>query len=157
MFILVAMVWKSKLGSAMVRAKLEKECILNGLSAYKHILYKVTEWAAKSQVEWDDTRELTTDPEEANLITSALANEPGKHTIMLDLDVPAKLVESSTPGHSHLYIDVKLDWDRYEYLLAELNRCKIIENGYYMVSRRHKLTSLRLPWCKKEEPVNDGD
>lgn len=29
-----------------------------------------------------------------------------KHTILLDLDVPAKLVPSTTEGHSHLYIDI---------------------------------------------------
>jgi len=44
----------------------------------------------------------------ANVVSSLLTN--GNHAPCIDLDVPAMLVPSSTPGHSHLYIDIEVPW-----------------------------------------------
>jgi len=85
--------------------------------------------------------------EKANLITSKLWN--GKHAPVLDLDVPHTLIPSTTPGHSHLYLDVELSWWRYKRLLKQLSLAGIIEPGYYRASKRRGFTAVRLPWVKK--------
>lgn len=75
----------------------------------------------------------------------------GKHSVMLDIDIPAKLIPSSTEGHSHLYIDKEMSWREYRKLLRALMKAGIIEKGYYEVSVKRKATHLRLPWVKKVE------
>jgi hypothetical protein len=80
------------------------------------------------------------------------------HAILLDLDVPAWLIESSTPGHSHLYIDVDTTWDNVAELLIALVKCGVIEPGYAAASLRRRATFLRLPWVEKgREDVVDLD
>lgn len=95
---------------------------------------------------------------DANLVSSEIAagEHAGKHTVAIDLDVPAVLVASSTPGHSHLYIDVPMTWGAYERLLIALSAAGVVEPGYLAACRRRKHTSLRLPWIRKApvpEPV----
>jgi hypothetical protein len=75
----------------------------------------------------------------------------GRHTIMLDIDVPAILVPSTTKGHSHLYIDRHITWEQYEELLHALAKVGIIELGFAEVSIARKATFLRLPWVRKQE------
>lgn len=73
--------------------------------------------------------------EQANLVSSLTEN--GTHAPVLDLDFPARLVESSTPGHFHLYLEREMDWDTYSELLAALANAGILEQGYVraMLSR----------------------
>ena len=85
----------------------------------------------------------------ATIVSSELDLERGTHTPMLDIDVPARLVESSTPGHSHLYIDVQMPWRKYKRLLKALMKAGIIEEGYYKMSVKRKATHLRPPWVDK--------
>jgi hypothetical protein len=89
-----------------------------------------------------------------NLITSLVVPTPNdmrkKHKVLLDLDVPAKLIPSTTEGHSHLYIDIEVEDDKYIPLLKVLADVGIIEPGYAVASERRGHTSLRLPWVKKE-------
>jgi len=105
------------------------------------------------------------DIENATIVTSLVKDElvpsrdlapvplgiPGEpiHTIMLDLDVRSFYVESSTPGHAHLYIDVKVGWSKYSQLLRLLGEIGVLEWNYVDVSLMRKATSLRLPWVKK--------
>lgn len=89
----------------------------------------------------------------ANVLSSEKMDAPESwptHTIMLDLDVPHKLVPSSTPGHSHLYIDVDLDPHRYEALLVALRDAGIIQTGILQQFDVHGATFLRLPDVKKK-------
>lgn len=78
-------------------------------------------------------------------------HEPsGMHKPVLDIDLPVKVLESSTPGHHHLFIDKRMTWEQYKKLLDVLAEVGIIEEGYSRVSqgsRRH--TAVRLPWVKK--------
>lgn len=74
------------------------------------------------------------------------------HKPVLDIDLPVKVVESSTPGHHHLYIDKEMTWEDYELLLKVLTLVGIIEPGYYEASVKRKHTSVRLPWIKKDAP-----
>lgn len=87
---------------------------------------------------------------DAHVITS---HDPttGKHRPILDIDLPAALIPSSTPGHYHLYIDKPMEWDRYEDLLDALSAVGIIEEGYASASCDREYTSVRLPWIKKSK------
>jgi hypothetical protein len=99
--------------------------------------------------------------EESNVVSSEICGRDarglaGQHTLMLDLDVPAVLIPSSTPGHSHLYVDFAIPWDRYEKLLRALADCGIVEPGYVFASIERKHTALRLPWVRKGDPVSSS-
>lgn len=61
-------------------------------------------------------------------------------------------VESSTPGHGHLYMDAILWWDEYEALLEAFAWAGLVEPGYVGASKRREATHLRLPWVRKAEP-----
>lgn len=89
----------------------------------------------------------------ANVVTSRRTDAYGleRHAVLLDLDVPATLVPSSTEGHSHLYIDVSTGWHNYKRLLDALADCGVIERGYAEASKRKGASYLRLPWVKKEK------
>lgn len=101
--------------------------------------------------------EVTTDLDRANVITSAVADVEIRgvglyaeaHKIVLDLDHPAILLDSSTPGHHHLYIDKTLTWEQYEKLLLVLGEVGLLEEGYVRASLERRYTSLRLPWVRK--------
>ena len=71
------------------------------------------------------------------------------HYPVIDLDVPAYLVPSSTPDHSHLFINVPLTWGDYQYLLQALAKVGIIEEGYAEASQKTGFSAVRLPWVKK--------
>lgn len=88
--------------------------------------------------------------EDAQVVSSELDEQRGMHTPMLDVDIPMRLVESSTPGHSHLYFDVVMPWRKYRRLLKALAKAGIIEQNYYKVSVKRKGTHLRPPWIDKE-------
>lgn len=92
----------------------------------------------------------TDDVEEAQVITS-LIDRPGPkvHKVVLDIDLPAQLIPSSTPGHFHLYIDTEVPHDDYMKLLETLGHAGVIEPGYLGASKDRGFTAARLPWVKK--------
>lgn len=104
--------------------------------------YLDTEYGGREEV-----RTPVTDIDDALLVSSEIGK--GIHAPVLDLDVPHDLVSSSTPGHSHLYIDMVMSWRRYKRLLKALGRAGIIERGYVKASIARKHTAVRLPWVKK--------
>lgn len=75
----------------------------------------------------------------------------GVHKPVLDIDFPVVALESSTPGHSHLFIDKELTWDEYVKVLNVLAEVGIIEQGFVNASMSRKHTAVRLPWIKKEQ------
>lgn len=75
--------------------------------------------------------------------------EGGWHYPVLDLDLPVYVVPSSTPGHSHVYIDALLPWAKYCKLLDVLAECGLVEEGYVAASKARGHTALRLPWVRK--------
>lgn len=125
------------------------KAIFDSLSAHEHELYRVTNWAPNSETGEVGTVEPVDCYGKADIIASSIPGT-GLHTIMLDLDVPAKLVPSSTPGHSHLYIDVTLPWWRYRRLLDALVEANVLEPGYVRASKVRGFTALRLPWIRKD-------
>lgn len=71
------------------------------------------------------------------------------HKPVLDLDISAMLVPSSTSGHFHLYLDKVLPWSDYEKLLKVLKEVGIIEPGYAHACIARQETWVRLPWVRK--------
>lgn len=101
---------------------------------------------------------VVTELDQANLITSrttssALAAFGGHHKPVIDIDMPVKVIPSSTPGHCHLYIDRTLRWDQYVELLKVLAKVGILESGYVDASLQRGYTAVRLPWVRKETPA----
>lgn len=76
--------------------------------------------------------------------------EPQKHRPVLDLDFPAQLIPSSTPGHFHLLLDKPMAWVTYRYLLIALRDAGLLERGYADAALARGYTAVRLPWIKKE-------
>jgi hypothetical protein len=91
--------------------------------------------------------------ERAELISSV--TKDGMHRPLLDIDFPAVVIPSSTPGHGHLYIDKELTWKEYTKLLNLFADLGIIEHGYRGASLARGYTALRLPWIKKEQVEED--
>lgn len=81
----------------------------------------------------------------------------GTHKPVLDLDFPAKLIDSSTPGHHHLLIDKELTWHQYVKLLDVMQEVGLLEPGYVSASKERGFTCVRLPWVKKSRPVLPSD
>lgn len=117
-------------------------------SAFPHPFYRLSHWADYEQ----DRTELEVPADhaiDAHVVSSRIRGT-SRHTVMLDLDVPAALIPSSTPGHGHLYIDVPMPWWKYRVLLKVLAWVGVIEPGYYGASVMRKATYLRCPWVKKD-------
>lgn len=89
------------------------------------------------------------DIETAELISSL--SPTGMHRPLLDIDFPAVVIPSTTPGHGHLYIDKELSWKDYKKLLNLFADLGIIEHGYRGASLARGYSALRLPWIKKEK------
>jgi hypothetical protein len=74
---------------------------------------------ALARTDFDDTydtdRTVVADLADANLITSIVAASAGDpdgliHKVVIDVDLPITAIESSTPGHFHLFIDCAMSW-----------------------------------------------
>lgn len=85
----------------------------------------------------------------ANVISSE--GENGLHYPVLDIDFPAYVVPSSTPGHVHLYIEKGMPWEAYSKLLIALADAHIIQEGYLEACLARRMTFVRLPWVSKED------
>ena len=98
-----------------------------------------------------EQREVVSNAEEATVVTSMVGQKLGQgvHKPVLDIDLPVKLTESSTPGHYHLFIDKELTWGQYTKLLDALETCGIIEPGYRSASLQRGYTAVRVPWVRK--------
>jgi hypothetical protein len=97
---------------------------------------------------YDAERTITVDVGEANLITSRVAGTE-LHKPVLDIDLPATLLPSSTPGHFHLLIDHEMPWNTFVELLEALVKAGLVEPGYVNASLERGYTAVRLPWVRK--------
>lgn len=97
---------------------------------------------------------LTTDKAEANVINSDVLNSwNAEHKIILDIDFPVHVVESSE-GKSHLYIDYAVSWDQVVMLMSVLVELGLLERGYMYASIDRGFTSVRVPWALKNSGYN---
>lgn len=111
-----------------------------------------TYWSAlldKAGVYSDNDRVITVESK-ANLVSSLLYPiYKNTHAPALDIDIPSRLVPSSTPGHFHLYLEHQMTWRRYKRLLRALYKAGIIQRGFYKLSVKRGATFLRKPGVKK--------
>lgn len=151
------------------------------MSAFKNLLprlttFKVRHWGGSSADDMADIADrVVADANDADVVSSLLREgrpvyvgpngldramrdeEPDYverlHQVVLDIDIPAELVPSSTPGHAHLYIDVPggVQEETYFRLLDALADAGVIERNYAEVSKKRGHTDLRLPWVQKED------
>ena len=97
--------------------------------------------------------EITDELYRADIITSKMGNSKW-HKVLLDIDHPAFLTESSTPGHYHLWIDCSVEWEKLQVMLVAMAEAGVIEAGYAEACMARGYTSLRPPWRHKcDEPV----
>jgi hypothetical protein len=110
-------------------------------------------WGSSSEANHRIDREPVTDLEQATIVTSeAVAwDDENMHRPVLDIDFPAKLISSTTPGHFHLYLDKPIPWHRYVVLLRALAAAGIIEPGYADASINRGYSAVRLPWIRRED------
>lgn len=95
--------------------------------------------------------EVTTDLAEATIVSSDMINGGGYyHQPVIDFDIPVRLVPSSTPGHSHLYIDTPTNSIAYFKLLWALVGCGYVQPGYAAAAERRRHSDVRLPWVQKQ-------
>jgi hypothetical protein len=78
-----------------------------------------------------------------------------KHLPVFDLDCRHSYIPSTTPGHGHLFLDVSLTQEEFEKLLKVLAEVGILDHGYVNASLRRGYSAVRLPWIRKEVPVDD--
>jgi hypothetical protein len=92
-----------------------------------------------------------TDEAEATLVSSAVdgddpwEGEQPLHLPALDLDFPAHLEPSSTPGHFHLYLNKEVEWDKYLKFLWAGHEAGILERGFVKAAELRKATFVRYP------------
>ena len=127
--------------------------LINRLSTYK-----ILSWTQSSKDPDRPNDRTPASVENSDVVaslhyTSNVHDTGAKHAVVLDIDHPAWLVASSTPGHFHLYIDVPngVPHNQYMDLLNTLSACGIIEPGYARASMQRGHSAVRLPWIKKEK------
>ena len=85
---------------------------------------------------------------DANLVTSEVMD--GVHIPLIDLDMECALIESSTHGHNHLYINKSMPFEDLIKLLEVMVEVGLVQKGFLEGSRQRGAASLRLPHVKKE-------
>lgn len=88
-------------------------------------------------------------PDKANLVTSRVAGDT--HIPLIDVDMDAALLPSSTPGHHHLYINKPMSYENYMKLLRVMAEVGIVQNGVLKAAEQQGYTSLRMPHIKKHD------
>ena len=96
-----------------------------------------------AKLEKPDNFYQVADLDEANLISSL--TEDGFHAPVIDFDLPLDVVPSTTPGHTHLYINTKMSWEDYQKLLNVLVEVGLVEENYVKASLARGFTSVRPP------------
>jgi hypothetical protein len=106
-------------------------------------------------VEKPKTEPVTPDPFDELFAGGFVEYEEPKHIVVLDVDHPAHLVDSSTPGHHHLYVEIPpCAWSDYVEFLQAAHTIGLIEEGYLNASIERGHSDVRLPWVRKGE---EGD
>lgn len=122
---------------------------LHRLYAHEHMDSNVPSAEVEKDSKRVSTGELVQNVYDSNLVSSKVKGNRYMHRPMLDLDFPCTLVESSTPGHYHLYMDIQIDWEAYKEALVGLYRAGILEEGFYKLALSRGMTMLRRPGIKK--------
>lgn len=98
----------------------------------------------ETNMPWEDTA-YEQDP---NLVASI--THDGRQMMILDMDFPHHIEPSTTPGHSHLYLDVPMTKLQWFLLMCALKYAGVIELGFFVWSVRRGGNFVRLPGATKE-------
>lgn len=98
-----------------------------------------------------DIQSITGTMQERDKQSPRISDNVTLHRPVIDIDHPVKIVESSTAGHSHLYVDLVMPWDDLVKLLDVLAEIGLVEPGYVNASKARGYTAVRLPWVSKAE------
>lgn len=113
-------------------------------------LYKDVKWADEYGL--STIRTVTASELDAEVVSSEIDTRGlNVHAPVLDLDVVAYLLPSTTPGHTHLYINHPIPWCKYKRMLKAMGNAGVLEQGYVEASIRRGHSSVRVPWLKKEK------
>lgn len=85
--------------------------------------------------------------EEANLVGSLC--EDGMHRPVLDIDLPCRLVPSSTPGHFHLYLELPMVEERFMALVEALGTAGVVSAFYSKAVQARRQSFVRCEWVRK--------
>jgi hypothetical protein len=102
--------------------------------------------------EYDDPEYLPATHDNATLVTSLLPN--GNHMPVIDIDRECMLIETTTTGHFHLYINREMTRAQYFSMLNALVLAGVVEPGYYAHALRRGATFARYPGVTKH---NEGE
>lgn len=122
-------------------------------------LWTVTKWAHTAVADGSYTAGEYRAPKndlEANVVGSLIEATPeheNRHAPVIDVDWKCELVNSSTPGNHHLYIDCPMSWKDYEKFLKVCYEVGLIQKGYYEAAKKHKQTLVRRPGKYKPNSV----
>lgn len=118
-----------------------------------------TAYTNKPLSTYGDTAIIADSPEQtdkvtlvSSLVAGDVENWTSLHYPVIDIDIPAALIPSSTPGHSHLYFAPKggISHEKLVKLLRVMTECGIVEDGYTDAVQDQGCSFVRLPWVKKE-------
>lgn len=144
----------------------ERRQIASDLSTLPHIFH-VVDFGSEDEYDLGDeadpetqksaskARHAVLDPAKANVFSSLLQGQEiddpddALHTIALDIDHRMRVVDSSTEGHGHLYIDCQMPWRDVVKLMRVMAEVGLLEPGYVKASERRLATHLRMPWESK--------
>lgn len=138
--------------------------------------FAVTTWGPDSSAPSDADRFKAANLNDAHVTSSLLIEQPegahdladilneGKdpwdiltveprHQVVVDVDMPVHVVESSTPGHHHLYIEVPggIPQSAYFAWLKASEKIGLIEPGYVRAALSRGHSDVRLPWISKAD------
>ena len=86
-------------------------------------------------------------PEETILVGSA--TDRGTHQPVIDLDFGCRLIESSTPGHYHLYLDQEITIDKYIDLMEGFVKAGLVQEIHLDTLKEVRENYVRLPGSAK--------
>lgn len=78
--------------------------------------------------------ERVVEDSDGDLFSSRAHND--QHVALFDIDMPAALRPSKTPGHYHLVVGQTMSWRRYKRLLRAMVRAGLIEKDWYRLVKR---------------------
>lgn len=90
-------------------------------------------------------------PDVDGQLVSSYLDGSSLHAPVLDIDVPIRLIPSSTDGHSHLYIDVPMHRITMFVMLGGLMVAGVVEPGFFWWSLRRGGCFVRRPGVVKTE------
>lgn len=102
-----------------------------------------------------DGERVACEESEANLVSSHC--DDGQHMPCIDIDLPCRLVPTSTEGHFHLYIDVPMSWDDYKGILIAMATAGVVGPRYLEHALRRGQTFCRPPGVHKPKREPNAD